>query len=129
MKRIGLVIFPGFQVVDMAAATVFEMANREVPNPAYGIDVVSESGGAVKCSLGPGIQTIALDPHAYDTLLVAGEIGAPTPATKRNSRRPETVRRRAPRASGQHSPCTLVNTVPSADPSRQSFPGTCRKPE
>jgi transcriptional regulator GlxA family with amidase domain len=73
MKRIGLVIFPGFQVVDMAAASVFEMANREVPAPAYGIDVVSESGGIVKCSLGTGIQTTELDPCAYDTLLVAGE--------------------------------------------------------
>ncbi len=80
MKRIGLVIFPGFQVVDMAAASVFEMANREVATPAYEIDVVSESGGAVKCSLGPGIQTIALDPRAYDTLLVAGEtFPQPTP--------------------------------------------------
>lgn len=80
MKRIGLVIFPGFQVVDMAAASVFEMANREVPISTYKIDVVSESGGAVRCSLGVDIQTIALDPHAYDTLLIAGEtFPQPTP--------------------------------------------------
>ena len=80
MKRIGLVIFPGFQVVDMAAASVFEMANREVPTPAYEIDVVSEGGGGVKCSLGADIQTTGLDPLAYDTLLVAGEtFPQPTP--------------------------------------------------
>jgi len=80
MKRIGLVIFPGFQVVDLAAASVFEMANREVPAPAYEIAVASEGGGAVRCSLGVDIQTIALDPHAYDTLLVAGEtFPQPTP--------------------------------------------------
>ena len=80
MKRIGLVIFPGFQVVDMAAASVFEMANREVPVPVYEIDVVSEGGHAVRSSLGAGIQTIELDPRAYDTLLVAGEtFPQPTP--------------------------------------------------
>ncbi len=80
MKRIGLVIFPGFQVVDMAVATVFEMANREVPTPAYAIDVVAESGGAVKCSMGAAIQAIELDPCAYDTLLVSGET-VPQPAS------------------------------------------------
>ena len=41
-------------------------------DPAYQIDVVSESGGAVKSSLGAAVQTIALDPEGYDTLLVTG---------------------------------------------------------
>ncbi|MDM0078444.1 GlxA family transcriptional regulator [Variovorax sp. J2P1-59] len=75
MKRVGLVVFPGFQILDMAAASVFEMANLEVANEgehAYEIDVVSESGGAVRSSLGAAVQTIALDPDAYDTLLVTG---------------------------------------------------------
>ncbi len=46
MKRIGLVVFPGFQILDMAAASVFEMANLEVADPAYEIDVVSERPAA-----------------------------------------------------------------------------------
>lgn len=72
MKNIGIVVFPGFQILDLAAASVFEMANRETPVPAYEIRVVSEGGGAVKSSLGAAVQTIALDPQKYDTLLVAG---------------------------------------------------------
>ena len=72
MKRIGLVVFPGFQILDLAAASVFEMANLETAKAAYEIDVVSESGGTVTSSLGAAVQTIALDPQAYDTLLVAG---------------------------------------------------------
>lgn len=72
MNRIGLVVFPGFQILDMAAAAVFEMANLEVPAPAYEIHVVSEGGGAVKSSMGAAVHTIAMDPNAYDTLMVAG---------------------------------------------------------
>ncbi|RDK05160.1 GlxA family transcriptional regulator [Cupriavidus lacunae] len=72
MNRIGFVVFPGFQILDMAAASVFEIANLEVPAPAYEIHVVSEDGGAVRSSIGAALQTIALDPHAYDTLIVAG---------------------------------------------------------
>lgn len=82
MKRVGLVVFPGFQILDLAAGSVFEMANLEVPGGAYEIDVVSESGGAVKSSLGAAVQTIALDPHAYHTLLVAGATVVPLPSPK-----------------------------------------------
>ncbi len=72
MKRIGIVLFPEFQIVDLAAAAVFEIANLQTPTPAYAIDFVSESGGAIRSSVGATIQTIALDPCGYDTLLVAG---------------------------------------------------------
>ena len=72
MKRVALVVFPDFQILDLAAAGVFEIANLQASRPAYEIDVVSESGGAVKSSVGAAIHTIALDPEAYDTLLVAG---------------------------------------------------------
>ncbi|HEY9026876.1 MAG TPA: GlxA family transcriptional regulator [Burkholderiaceae bacterium] len=72
MKRVGLVVFPGFQILDLAAAGVFEIANLQTPRPTYEIDVVSENGGAVKSSVGAAVQTIALDPAVYDTLLVAG---------------------------------------------------------
>ena len=72
MKRIALVVFPAFQILDLAAAGVFEIANLQASRPAYEIDVVSESGGAVKSSVGAEIHTIALDPEAYDTVLVAG---------------------------------------------------------
>jgi len=103
MKRIGLVLFPGFQIVDMAAASVFEMANLEDPSPAYEIHVVSEGGGAVRSSLGAAVQTIALDPDAYDTLLVAGAT-APQPSSPKLlrllGRAVETTRRVASICTG-----------------------------
>lgn len=77
MNRIGLALFPGFQMLDMAAASVFEMANLEVRVPAYEIHVVSESGGAVQSSMGAAIQTTAMDPLAYDTLMVGGASSVP----------------------------------------------------
>jgi len=72
MKHIGLVVFPGFQILDTAAAAVFEMANLTARMSAYDIALVSESGGAVKSSVGAVVQTIALDPTRYDTLHVTG---------------------------------------------------------
>jgi len=72
MKRVGLVVFPGFQILDLAAAAVFEMANRASSAPAYELEFVSESGGAIRSSIGASIDTIVFDPHGYDTLLIAG---------------------------------------------------------
>ncbi|WP_445143490.1 GlxA family transcriptional regulator [Dyella sp. Tek66A03] len=72
MKRIGLVVFPGFQILDLAVASVFEIANLAVAAPAYEIHVVSEGGGAAKSSMGVEVQTVTLNPRAYDTLIVVG---------------------------------------------------------
>lgn len=72
MKRIGFVVFPGFQVLGMAAISVFEIANRSVAEPAFEIEVVSDVGGPVKSSLGFAVDSVVLDPGAYDTLIVAG---------------------------------------------------------
>jgi len=72
MPRIGLVVCPGFHLLDLAAASVFETANACRPAPLYQIDMVSERGEPVTSSVGTVVQTIALDPCAYDTLMVAG---------------------------------------------------------
>ncbi|MGO4812331.1 hypothetical protein AB4156_22485 [Cupriavidus sp. 2MCAB6] len=68
MKRIGVVVFPGFQSVDMAAASFFEMANFKVPAHACEIHVVSEAGGAVKSAMGTAVHTIAFDPYTYEPI-------------------------------------------------------------
>ncbi|MNS88162.1 HTH-type transcriptional regulator CdhR [compost metagenome] len=82
MNQIGLVLFPGFQMLDLAAVSVFEMANLEVRVPAYEIHVVSERGGAVKSSMGTAIQTTAMDPLAFDTLMVGGATSVPAPSPR-----------------------------------------------
>lgn len=70
--RIALVVYPGFQILDMAALTVFELANELSPQPRYEIAVVSADGGMVAGSSRVKIETQAIGRRRYDTLLVAG---------------------------------------------------------
>jgi transcriptional regulator GlxA family with amidase domain len=72
MKRVGLLVFPGFQILDMVAVTVFELANSVATRPHYDIGVLSEAGGLVRSSSGVKIDTDDLSIPTFDTLLVAG---------------------------------------------------------
>ncbi|TAL99191.1 MAG: GlxA family transcriptional regulator [Paraburkholderia sp.] len=74
MKRIGVVVFPGFQILDMIAVSVFELANLEggPGQPAYEIEVISEHGGLVRSSAGVQVESKAFNDPAYDTVVVAG---------------------------------------------------------
>jgi transcriptional regulator GlxA family with amidase domain len=77
--RIGLVVFPGFQALDLAVLTVFEAANLIRPPAHYEVAVLSLSGGMVKSSSGVVVETQAIGWGAYDTLLVAGANELPEP--------------------------------------------------
>ncbi|MFM0042508.1 GlxA family transcriptional regulator [Paraburkholderia sediminicola] len=72
MKRIGVVVFPGFQILDMVAISVFELANLEAGQPEYAVEVISELGGMVRSSSGVEIATQAFGDPAYDTVVVTG---------------------------------------------------------
>src|ERR1700744_576473 len=72
MKRIGLVIFPGFQVLDLVALTAFEVANSQAARAVYQLEVLSENGGLVRSSAGVEVSSAAFDNSAFDTLLVSG---------------------------------------------------------
>ena len=72
MKRIGVVVFPGFQILDMVAISVFELANLEAGQPEYQVEVISEQGGMVRSSSGVEIATQAFGDPAYDTVVVTG---------------------------------------------------------
>jgi transcriptional regulator GlxA family with amidase domain len=78
-KRVGLVIFPGFQAIDMAALTVFEFANTLLDQPLYELATLSLAGGSVKSSSGVALDSLPIGWGGYDTLLVAGAIGIPAP--------------------------------------------------
>jgi transcriptional regulator GlxA family with amidase domain len=77
MQRIGFVVFPGVQLMSLAAASVFEFANITLEQAAYRISHVSERGGLVDSSLGMGMQTEAFGRKRFDTLLVCGGTGIP----------------------------------------------------
>ncbi|MFM0073371.1 GlxA family transcriptional regulator [Paraburkholderia sediminicola] len=72
MRRVGVVVFPGFQILDMVAISVFELANLEAGQPEYQVEVISESGGMVRSSAGVEIATKAFGDPAYDTVVVTG---------------------------------------------------------
>ncbi|MFM0741562.1 GlxA family transcriptional regulator [Paraburkholderia xenovorans] len=72
MKRIGVVVFPGFQILDMIAVSVFELANLQLGHAAYTVEVISEHGGLVRSSAGVEVATQAFGDPAYDTVVVTG---------------------------------------------------------
>lgn len=74
MKRIGVVVFPGFQILDMVAISVFELANMEAPQPEYEVEVISEHGGPVRSSSGVQIATQPFGDPSYDTVVVTGAL-------------------------------------------------------
>jgi transcriptional regulator GlxA family with amidase domain len=72
MRRIGIVVFPGFQLMSLAAVPVFELANVLGKSAVYDVQLLSEAGGAVQSSGGVSVQTEAMDEPRFDTILVVG---------------------------------------------------------
>lgn len=76
-KRIGLVVYPGFQALDLAALTVFEFANGLQTELVYEFAALSLEGGLIKSSTGIVVDTQAIGWGSYDTLLIAGATTIP----------------------------------------------------
>ncbi|WP_144143877.1 GlxA family transcriptional regulator [Paraburkholderia sp. BCC1884] len=72
MRRVGVVVFPGFQILDMVAVSIFELANLEGGQPEYEVEIISEHGGMVRSSAGVEIGTKAFGDPTYDTVVVTG---------------------------------------------------------
>ena len=72
MQRIDFIVFPGFQVMSLAALSVFEFANREKGAPVYDVRVLSETGGPIRSSFGVSVGTEPFDDADDDTLIVGG---------------------------------------------------------
>lgn len=76
MISVGLLVQPGFQVLGLACASVFEMANLSAGQTLYEVRMLSEDGGMVRASIGAMIETRPLSRVRLDTLVV---VGVPTP--------------------------------------------------
>lgn len=72
MQRIGFVVFPGYQVMSFAIASVFEFTNIHRGEPLYDLRLLSEGGGAVRASIGIGVQTEPFGEPDFDTLILGG---------------------------------------------------------
>lgn len=77
MQRIGFLVYPGFQIMSLAAASAFEFANLRLKQANYEIHFVSVSGGPVVSSLGTAIDTEAIGESRFDTLLIVGTVEIP----------------------------------------------------
>lgn len=77
MKTVGFVVFPGFQILDMVAVTVFEVANELPGGPFYTVDLFSEQGGSVASSSGVRVETSVFEERRFDTVIVGGAMGTP----------------------------------------------------
>jgi len=71
MRLIGIVVYPNFRLIGLAAATVLEIANSLRASPFYDVRIVSEGGGLVRSSSGVSVQTEPLQ-QIFDTIMISG---------------------------------------------------------
>jgi transcriptional regulator GlxA family with amidase domain len=72
-QQIGIILYPGFQVLGLAVATVFEFANIVTGKASYEVTLLSEDGGPIKTSSGFKVDSEAFGPRAFDTLVILGD--------------------------------------------------------
>src|ERR1700739_1288621 len=65
MRRIGLLLYPDFQILCFAVIPAFEGANRRAGERVYDLHVLSERGGLLKSSLDIHITTEAMAEDDY----------------------------------------------------------------
>src|SRR5262245_58445019 len=90
VKTVALLLYPGFEILDLAVITVFELANRELGHEAYRLVRLSEDGGPVASYSGATVDSRKFREARYDTLLVFGcsiQLPTATPRMKSYVRR------------------------------------------
>ncbi|MFT4252755.1 MAG: GlxA family transcriptional regulator [Caulobacter sp.] len=81
-RAVGMLVYPGFQLLDAAGPiSAFEIAARFDPG-AYGLFLISRDGGWTPSSSGAAFDTLPFDKApALDTLMVVGGETVRNPAT------------------------------------------------
>src|ERR1700686_3642551 len=74
MRKVGLLVFPGFQVMSLATFSAFEVANKRSGEILYDLQVLSEKGGLLRNSIGIDVSTQAIGDDEFDTIFVGGGI-------------------------------------------------------
>lgn len=74
MKRIGMLVFPGFQILDLAAIAAFELANIHANKQVYQVELLSEEGGPVASSSGVVTDSKCFGTGKFDTLVMSGAL-------------------------------------------------------
>jgi len=79
MRKVGMVVYPGFQVICLVAFSAFEVANKRSGEALYDLRVLSERGGPLRSSFGMEVTTEAFGYDEFDTLLIG--VGMEVPST------------------------------------------------
>ncbi|MDZ5645765.1 GlxA family transcriptional regulator [Nitrospirillum sp. BR 11828] len=106
MHTVGLILAPGFQVMNLAVAAAFEQANTALPKPAYSVSFLSEAGGEIPSSVGLAVRTAAIGDPSFDTIFSIGAFVHPatSPTPSRGMR--SFLRQAAAGARRLVAPCT-----------------------
>jgi len=76
MRRLGIVVFDDFQIIDAAGPMgAFETPARAIRPTPYELVLVSRDGGPVRSTSGVKVHTEAFGDADFDTLLIAGGFG------------------------------------------------------
>ncbi|WP_229258455.1 GlxA family transcriptional regulator [Duganella rivi] len=77
--KVALVIYPGFNILDLSVLTVLGIANHYAPG-SYAVELVSMTGGIVRSMSGVGVETTIFGPERYDTVIIASMPDLPRPS-------------------------------------------------
>ena len=81
MRKIGFIIYPGYQPMGLASTAPFYMANRQAAEPVYDIRMLSKHGGLVRTSVGFHVSTVRFTEEPYDLIVVGASMEAASPET------------------------------------------------
>jgi transcriptional regulator GlxA family with amidase domain len=81
MRKVGFVIYPGYQPMGFAVTSPFEIANAQAAEPVYDIRMLSKHGGLVRTSLGFHVSTEAFSEEPYDLIVVCASMEDASPET------------------------------------------------
>ncbi|MDE1996022.1 MAG: GlxA family transcriptional regulator [Rhizobiaceae bacterium] len=77
MHTVGFIVYPDFQLVCLAASTVFEVANLVLDEPGYEVSIRSESGGLMRGTAAVTVLSEPLGDDFFDSVIVCGGAAAP----------------------------------------------------
>jgi transcriptional regulator GlxA family with amidase domain len=74
MRKVGFLLFPGYQPMGFAVTSPFEIANQLATESVYDIRMLSKHGGPVRTSIGFQVLTEPFSAEPYDLLIVGASL-------------------------------------------------------
>src|ERR1700761_7932662 len=72
MHRVGFIVYPGFQLVCLAASSVFEVADLVLDARTYDVSIRSEAGSPIHGSAAVTVMSEPLGTEPFDSIVVCG---------------------------------------------------------